>query len=149
MPQSEYAWTFEHSIECAVTHEFAWNFWTKVSNWTLDADVDSIEIDGPFCAGARGFTNSKSSGRVNWRIAEVQPGRAVIDFPLPGAVGRFVWTFEDIDGRTRITQHCTLEGEQANTFAKAVGTSLEAGIPAGMQKLCETMERAARIDHLS
>jgi hypothetical protein len=135
---------FEYSIDCAVTPEFAWNFWTRVSNWTLDADVTSIEIDGPFSAGARGSTISKSSGRVDWRIAEVQAGRAVIEFPLPGALGRFVWTFEALGTRTRITQRCTLEGEQADTFAKAVGPSLETGIPVGMRKLCETMENVSR-----
>jgi len=46
MPLREPAWTFEYTIDCGVTPEFAWNFWTKVSNWVLDADVDSIEIDG-------------------------------------------------------------------------------------------------------
>ncbi len=144
MLQDEHAWKFEHSIDCAVTTEFAWNFWTNVDNWALDADVESIEIDGPFSAGARGFTNSKSSGRVEWRIGEVQAGRAVIEFPLAGAIGRFVWTFEDIDGGSRITQRCTLAGEQADTYAKAIGPSLEMGIPAGMRKLCETMENVAR-----
>lgn len=144
MPQIEPAWTFEHSIDCAVTPDFAWNFWTNVSNWALDADVESIEIDGPFSAGARGFTISKSSGRIEWRISEVEPGRAVIEFPLSGAVGRFVWTFEDLGGRTRISQRCSLEGEQARTYAIAVGPSVEMGIPAGMRKLCETMERVGR-----
>jgi hypothetical protein len=129
-----------------VTAGFAWKFWTNVSNWALDADVESIEIDGPFAAGTQGFTNSKSSGRVEWRIVEVQTGRAVIEFPLSGAVGRFVWTFEDTGERARVTQRCTLAGEQAETYAKAVGPSLEAGIPAGMRKLCETMENAARAD---
>jgi hypothetical protein len=146
MLQYEPAWTFEHSIDCGVTAGFAWTFWTNVSNWALDADVESIEIDGPFAAGTQGFTNSKSSGRVEWRIVEVQTGRAVIEFPLSGAVGRFVWTFEDTGERARVTQRCTLAGEQAETYAKAVGPSLEAGIPAGMRKLCETMENAARAD---
>ena len=59
MLQYEPAWTIEHSIDCAVAPEFAWNFWTDVSNWVLDADVESVEIDGPFSSGARGFTNSK------------------------------------------------------------------------------------------
>jgi hypothetical protein len=144
MLQSEHAWMFERSIDCAVTAEFAWRFWTNVSNWVLDADIESVEINGPFSAGARGFTNSKSSGRVEWRIVEVEAGKAVIEFPLSGAVGRFVWTFEDIGGHTRITQRCTLDGEQAYTYAKSIGPSLEAGIPAGMRKLCETMENAAR-----
>jgi len=146
MLRDENAWVFEHSVVCSVTVEFAWSFWTDVRNWALDADVESVEIDGPFAAATSGFTNSKSSGRVEWRIVEAQFGRAVIEFPLPSAVGRFVWTFEDIGGGTRVTQRCTLGGEQADIFAKAVGPSLEAGIPAGMRKLCETMENAARSD---
>jgi len=143
MVHNEPAWVFEHSVQCDVTAEFAWQFWTDVKNWALDADVETIEIGGPFAAGTRGVTNSKSSGRIEWRIAEIQPGRAVIEFPLSGAVGRFIWTFEGTAGRTRITQHCTLEGQQAETFAKAVGPTLQAGIPAGMEKLCRAMENAA------
>ena len=146
MPHDENAWVFQHSVLCAVPLEFAWSFWTDVRNWALDADVESVEIDTPFAAGARGFTNSKSSGRVEWRVAEAEVGRAVIEFPLPGAIGRFVWTFEDTGEGTRMTQLCTLRGEQAGMFAKAVGPSLEAGIPAGMRKLCEAMQNAARSD---
>ena len=82
--------------------------------------MESIEIEGPFALGTRGVTNSKSSGRIEWRIAEVLPGRAVIEFPLAGAVGRFVWTYESIGDRTRITQRCTLEGVQAETYANLV-----------------------------
>jgi hypothetical protein len=143
MRQDGPAWAFEHSIDCRVTADFAWHFWTDVANWRLDADVETVEIDGPFATGARGFTNSKSSGRIEWRIAEVQGLSATIEFPLTDAVGRFVWTFESNSTGTRITQRCTLEGEKADTYAKAIGPSLEAGIPAGMRKLCETMQMEA------
>lgn len=81
MLRHEPAWWFEYSINCGVTVEFAWSFWTNVNNWALDADVESVEIDGPFVAGARGVTNSKSSGRIEWQIVEAQAGRAVIEFP--------------------------------------------------------------------
>jgi hypothetical protein len=140
----EPAWTFQYAIDCGVTPEFAWNFWTQVSNWALDADVDSVEIDGPFAAGSRGVTNSKSSGRIEWRIVEAHTGKASIEFPLPGAVGRFDWTFEETVQGTRITQRCTLGGEQADTFAKKFGPALESGIPEGMRKLCRAMESAAQ-----
>lgn len=143
MQQEDTAWSFEHSVDCRVSVESAWRFWTTVSNWALDADVESVAIDGPFAAGARGFTLSKSSGRIEWRIAEAEMPRAVIEFPLTGAVGRFAWSFEDVGGRTRITQRCTLEGEQARGYADAIASSLEAGIPAGMRKLCAAMESAA------
>jgi hypothetical protein len=147
MLTDENAWMFEHSVDCAAPMQFVWNFWTDVRNWALDADVESVEIDGPFAAGARGFTNSKSSGRVEWRIAEARIGKAVIEFPLPDALGRFVWTFEDIGGKTRITQRCTLSGDQASVFAKAIGPALEAGIPAGMRKLCEAVKNAVNSAH--
>jgi Polyketide cyclase / dehydrase and lipid transport len=143
MSPNKKPWVFEHSVECAVDPDFAWNFWTDVDNWALDADVESLKIDGPFAPGAQGVTYSRSSGEIHWRIAEVQTRRAVIEFPLAGAVGRFIWTFEELDGRTRITQHCTLEGDQADVYAEAIAPSLEIGIPAGMQKLADAMEHAS------
>jgi hypothetical protein len=112
MLQYEPAWTFEHSIECGVSAEFAWIFWTNVSNWTLDTDVESIEIDGPFAAGAQGFTSSKSSGRVEWRVTEVQAGKAVIEFPCQAR-----WA--DLSGPSKMptgapelrsVAHCTVTG---------------------------------------
>jgi len=138
-------WAFEHAIECGVSVQFAWKFWTNVNNWTLDADVDSIEIQGAFAAGTNGITHSKSSGKINWRITEVVHQRkAVLEFPVPGAVARFVWTFEDLQGRTRITQEVSLSGEQVAMYAETFGAGLQAGIPAGMLRLCEAMQAAAR-----
>jgi hypothetical protein len=145
MLEHEYAWAFQHSVDCGVGVQFAWNFWTNVSNWALDADIESIEIDGPFSVGARGVTNSKSSGRIEWRIVEALAGRAVIEFALPGAVSRSTWTFEEAIGGCRITQRWTLQGDQARIYAKEFGPSLEAGIPAGMRKLCESMASQARV----
>ena len=63
------------TVDCEVTVEFAWDFWANVKNWILDPDVEAVEIDGPFAPGARGSTNSKSSGRMEWRLVEVRVGR--------------------------------------------------------------------------
>ena len=90
------AWAFEHSVECPVTREFAWRFWTDVNNWRLDSDVESVELNGPFAAGSRGVTITRSSGKVEWLIVSVQAETgAVIEVPGGGAVARFRWTFED------------------------------------------------------
>ena len=73
------AWSFEFSVNCSVSPDFAWRFWTNVKNWSIDVDVDvdveSVAPNGPFEAGARGLTISKSSGAIEWLIADVQPGR--------------------------------------------------------------------------
>jgi hypothetical protein len=109
---------------------------------TIDADIQSIEIDGPFEAGARGITHSKASGRVEWLVAAARPGSAVIEIQAPGAVGRLAWTFADAGGRTRITQRASLSGERAPEYATTLGRALEASMPEGMQKLCAAMQAA-------
>lgn len=47
-------WTFAHTVECSVSKDFAWSFWTNVSNWALDPDVISMELQGPFAVGTTG-----------------------------------------------------------------------------------------------
>lgn len=139
----EEIWAFEHSVQCPVPREFAWDYWTDVSNWTLDSDVDFVELEGAFAPGVRGVTQSKTSGRVEWQIAEVAPpGRAVIEFAAPGAVARFVWTFTQMEDGTRMTQRFSLAGEQAQNYVEAVGVGMKAGIPQGMEKLCQAMVAA-------
>ncbi|HYP13095.1 MAG TPA: hypothetical protein VEQ63_04165 [Bryobacteraceae bacterium] len=133
-------------MDCPVSHLFAWSFWTEVHNWTLDADIEAVELSGPFAPGALGVTQSKTSGRVEWRVAEAQPGRAVLEFYAPGAVARFLWTFEDAGGHTRVTQRASLAGERATEYVAMLAPGLEAGIPAGMRKLCQAMEAAAGSD---
>src|SRR5690349_8235449 len=134
------SWSFEHSVEVSVPAEFAWQFWTNVANWALDADVVSVEIDGPFQTGTRGVTNSRSSGPIQWTLANVEPGRAVVAIEMPDARAEFVWKFEDLGGTTRITQHVSLSGAEAGKYAEGFGPALEAGIPAGMAKLASVME---------
>ena len=48
-----------------------------------------------------------------------------------------------------ITQRCTIEGERAAQYAEFAGPALRAGMPMGMQKLCEAMQRAARLTPLT
>lgn len=136
-------WRFEHTVDCAVPQPMAWAFWTDVKNWMLDADLESIEIDGPFAAGAHGVTASKSAGRIEWRVAEAEPGRAAIESAGPGVVARFEWTFTAVQGRTHIRQQASLSGEQASHYVASFGRGLEQGIPAGMQALCKAMQAAA------
>ena len=137
------AWRFRFSIDCAVPRDFAWSFWTDVKNWALDADVVSVTLEGPFAAGASGHTISRSAGPIEWRIAEVQPGsRAVLEFPAPGAVGSFIWTFNDSPAGTTICQEASLSGPEAHKYIETFCPMLEEGIPGGMRKLRDAMEAA-------
>ncbi len=136
-------WSFEHSVDCPVTKTFAWQFWTTVNNWKLDADVESVELDGPFEAGSRGATVTRSSGRIEWVLVDVEPETtAAFDISVPGAVVRFRWKFEDLGNTTRMIQRVTLSGENAHAIIPMMA-GLESGIPEGMKKLAETMAGAA------
>ena len=138
-------YTFAHSVECAAGREFAWAFWSDVGNWAaVDPAVESVKLDGPFAAGARGETRPRGGGPVEWRLAEVSDGRgAVVEISLPGALMRFAWEFEEAgEGVTRITQRVTLEGGRADDYAEGM-RMLEEGVPVGMGKLAGAIERAS------
>ena len=144
VPMSE-AWRFEYSVECLVSRDFAWQFWTDVANWAVvDPAVESVKLDGPFAAGAKGTTKPRGSDSVEWRVTEVEDrSRALIEMPAPGAVLRCLLTFEDsLNGGTRITQRMSLDGERAEDYAW-IGAEMEKGMPEGMQKLAEAIRRVA------
>ena len=139
-------WSFEHTLDCAVPLQFAWQFWTDVRNWKLDADVERVELSGPFAEGSGGTTFTRSAGPITWRIVSVEPEReAVLEVSAPGGVIRFRWTFDNLGGRTRMTQRVSIPEESAS-IAPIVASIFEPGIPAGMQKMCEAMKRAAGIE---
>ena len=119
-------------------------FWTDVRNWALDADVVSVELNGPFAIGTRGITHTKSAGRIEWRITALQPRRAVLEFPGPGVLATFEWAFEPLGNHTRIVQRGCMVGEQPTALVLNIAQSLEAGIPAGMRKLGDAIETAYR-----
>lgn len=136
----EETYTFEYGIECPVAREFAWRFWSTVSNWALDSDVESVELNGPFASGSHGVTMSRSSGRIEWKLSNVQAEKgAVVEISVPGAKAQFEMLFEDSGSVTRITQRIRIEGENA----LALGQALQQGIPEGMKKFCTKMAEAA------
>ena len=55
-------WTFEHTIECFVSSDFAWKFWTNVENWAVDADLESVELRG----GLRSLLRAQCFGAGGW-----------------------------------------------------------------------------------
>lgn len=138
-------WSFEHFVECRATRDFAWNFWSDVSNWAVvDPGVEWVRIDGPFAAGAKGVTKPGDSDLIEWTLADVQPGSsALVEIVLPGAIARFNWKFDDsAQSGTKLIQRVTIEGEQAGNYAEGL-KSLEQGIPSGMQKLADAIDKAA------
>jgi hypothetical protein len=135
-------WQFEHSVECAVSAAFAWEYWSNIENWN-DPPAE-FHLDGPFEVGSRLAT--KFPGQEPWYsiIREVIPNRAAtLEMQLAGALLFFNVKFEPVtDDRCKIEQRYTLEGPNAATFVEQM-TPFEVNAPAGLQKLAATIERAA------
>jgi len=61
---------------------------------------------------------------------------------LPGATLRFAWTFEELsDSQTRLSQHITLEGPQAETYVPMMEEYFAPNIAKGMKRIAEEIAR--------
>jgi polyketide cyclase/dehydrase/lipid transport protein len=137
----EPAWSFQHSVECKASREFAWRYWTNIANW--DDPPAKFELDGPFDAGSR-LTTILPGQTLHSVIRDVKAGReATIEMQMPDAIVTFHWSFEELskDG-VQITQRTTLTGRNAKSFVKEASV-LEHTVPDGMKKLAAAIERSS------
>ena len=138
-------WKFVHSVDCRATADFAWQYWTTVSNWAaVDPAIDSVTIDGGFVAGARGETVTSTKERVDWIVGEVMEGTtARIDFPASGAVLAAEWAFTPTrTGGCRVTQHLSLSGDRTQELLPMISAEMERGVPVGMTSLAAAIDAA-------
>jgi hypothetical protein len=133
------AWTFEYSIDCNTSRQFAYRYWTDISNW--NDPPARFELDGPFEVDSR-LTTTLPGQTYHSIISHVDPDRAAtIEMQLTEGVLSFRWEFEDLtESRTRITQRLILSTTNASLVAQA--SLLEQTTPVGMNKLVAAIERA-------
>jgi hypothetical protein len=63
--------------------------------------------------------------------------------PLAQAVLSFEWRFDALpDGRTRISQRITLEGENAEAYRSQVASAFANNLPDAMKKIARAMAEA-------
>jgi hypothetical protein len=134
------AWEFQYSIECNVTREFAWKYWTNIENW--NDPPAKFHLDGPFQAGSR-MTTVLPDQNLRSVIRGVQPEReATIEMQLPDAVFSFHWRFEKLaENRTRMTQRLALSGPNAESLVPHARV-METSVPQGMRRIAAAIERA-------
>jgi hypothetical protein len=114
-------WTLEHSVECKVDRDFAWRFWTNVSNWpSVDSSLESATLDGQFQSGAKVISKPRGGEAIHGQIADVQDGSgATIIIPVPGAALRCAWRFEDSGtGRTEPGRPASMVSGHRITFRR-------------------------------
>jgi hypothetical protein len=140
-------WELKHSVIADAPRQTVWEFVSNIDNLArVEGDaVESMTLDGPFQAGTNGTTKMWGQEPTHWRLADVlPPERAVYEMELPGAVVRFSWTYEEwAGGRTRLSQHITLEGPGAESYVPIMEQNLAPNFGKGMEKLAAEIARFA------
>jgi hypothetical protein len=138
----DHAWTFEYSLECNASRQFAWAYWTNIANWKDGPAI--FEVDGPFAVGSK-LTSTLPGQTWHSSIRHVEPDRAAtIEMQLPDGVLTFHWTFEDLpEARARITQRLALSAANEDLIAQAA--VLEQTVPQGMSNLVAAIEQAFKV----
>jgi hypothetical protein len=135
-------WKFEHSVECGVPRDFAWEYWTKTDNW-YDPRA-KFEFNGPFAVGTR-ITTILPELRLQSVIRSMEAGReATIEMAYGAATISFRWRFEEIAaGRTAISQTIELSGTADKTVLDEAKV-FEGSVPQGMRRIQARIEEAWR-----
>jgi hypothetical protein len=125
-------WVNEHSTETSAAPEEIWRQWTDVAGWPAwNADIERIELVGPFAAGSRILMTPLGEEPVELRIAEaVEPTLFVDEAELGDVVVRTIHRVERLDGeRARVTYRMEIMGPAADTLGPQIGPEISGDFP--------------------
>ena len=139
---SDVVWQTEHSVETLASVDFAWAYMTDVANW--DDPPAQFRLEGPFVTGGCGTTEMPGQPPRHWQLRDVQPIKSyTIECSLDRAMVSFAWRLRGLpEGKTRLTQCVTLEGENASAYLADVQQAFTSSLAAGMNKIATTMNQA-------
>jgi Polyketide cyclase / dehydrase and lipid transport len=136
-------WSTEHSIETEAAPERIWRLWADVPRWPeWNADVERIELVGPFAEGSRIVMTPSGQEPIELRIADaVQPERFVDEADFGAVVVRTTHRVERVaNERSRITYRMEITGPQADTLGPQVGPEISGDFPETLAALVERAE---------
>ncbi|MFD9359527.1 polyketide cyclase [Streptomyces sp. NPDC060031] len=134
-------WVYEHSLETTAAPEAIWHLWTDVENWgTWNADIEKIELRGPFAAGSEITMTPAGQDPVELRIAEVAEGESFVDEArFDGLVLRTAHRIERLDGTAaaavRVVYRMEITGAGAEEMGPRIGPAITADWPETMAAL--------------
>ena len=140
-------WELKLSVVADAHRQTVWEFVSNIDNLArVEGDaVESMTLDGPFQAGTKGTTKMRGQEPTHWRLVEVkQPERAIYEMELTEAMVHFTSTYEEwADGRTRLSQHITQGGPDAESYVPIMEQHFAPNVGKGMEKLAEEIARYA------
>lgn len=133
-------WEYEHSIETSAAPEAIWRLWADVENWgTWNAEIEKIEMDGPFAAGTQITMTPPGEDPVLLRIAEVVEDELFVDEArFNGLLLRTIHRIDRIDqNRIRVAYRMEITGTGADETGPQIGPGITADWPETMASLAE------------
>ena len=137
-------WTTEHSIETAASPESVWRIWADVPGWPeWNADIERIELSGPFASGSTITMTPLGAEPVELRIRDaVEPKQFVDEADLGEIVVR---TSHRVDratpDRSRIVYRMEISGPAADTVGPELGPQISGDFPETLAALAARAER--------
>ena len=125
-------WTTEHNAETDAPAEAVWREWADVSGWPeWNADIERIELVGPFAAGSRILMTPRGEDTVELAIAEaVEPSLFVDEADLGDLLVRTIHRAESLPGGgTRIVYRMEITGPAAGSAGAQIGAAISADFP--------------------
>ncbi|MFJ7150151.1 polyketide cyclase [Streptomyces sp. NPDC100445] len=131
-------WEYEHSVETTAAPEAIWRLWADVESWgTWNAEIEKIEIDGPFAAGARITMTPPGEDPVVLRVAEAVEGELFVDEArFDDLLLRTVHRIDRLDrDRIRVVYRMEITGDGADEAGPQIGPGITADWPETMASL--------------
>ncbi|MGA5037152.1 SRPBCC family protein [Streptomyces capoamus] len=133
-------WQYQHSIESSATPEAIWRLWADVENWgTWNAEIEKIEMDGPFAPGTQITMTPPGDDPVLLHIAEAVENELFVDEArFDGLLLRTIHRIDRIDqNRIRVTYRMEITGAGADEAGPQIGPGITADWPETMAALAE------------
>ncbi len=126
-------WTYEHTVPAEAAPEAIWALWADVEHWgTWNADIEHIEIDGPFTAGARIVMTPAGQDPVRLQVAEAKVNEGFVDEAhIDGLILRTTHRIND----SHVVYRMEITGPGANDIGPRIGPAITADWPETMAAL--------------
>jgi hypothetical protein len=133
-------WEYEHSTETTAAPAAIWRLWADVDGWgAWNADLEKVEIDGPFQRGAQILMTPTGQDVVRLRIAELSENELFVDeADLGDVLIRTIHRLDRLDnGSTRVVYRMEITGPAAEEIAPQLGPAITADFPETVAALVE------------
>jgi polyketide cyclase/dehydrase/lipid transport protein len=125
-------WSTEHSIETTASAEAIWRLWADVPRWPdWIADIEHIELSGPFAAGSTISMTPIGQDAVELRVEKaIEPELFVDVAELGDVVVRTIHRVNRLGaGRNRVVYRMEISGPAADSVGPKLGPQISGDFP--------------------